>query len=176
MEGPFPSTVEGEWMRFLRDLGRDGFFAVLILSASLSALRAEDTEELKATFDSALEALGNKQLDTFLGYWHREAVLFTRNRVHPIDRGQLDDREWAQLFEDFFGRVISVGYTQRAVRFRVIGDTGLVWGLTRFAVDTRGGDGLDQESRLTAVFCRVDGDWKIALWNDAPRPTERPPN
>ena len=105
-----------------------------------------------------------------MSVWHPEAVLFSRNRVHPIDRSKLDDRVWANLFEDFFARIISVGYTQQAVEWRVVGDTGLVWGLTRLAVDPRYQASFEQDTRLTAVFVKVDGEWLILLWNNAPLP------
>ncbi len=150
-------------------------FFCLAVSLSISPLWAGDTEDLKAAFDSALEALENKDSGRFVEHWHPEAVLLSRNRIHPIDRAELDDREWAHLFEDLFGRIISAGYTKSAVHFRVIGQTGLAWGLTRLAVDTRGGEGFDQQSRLTAVFSKHEGAWKIILWNDSPLPTGRTP-
>ncbi len=147
--------------------------AVLILS--ITALPAADEEELRAAFDSALEALSNKDLGKFVAAWHPQAVLFTRNQTYAIDRAQLDDREWSKLFEDTFGKVISIGFPQRAVQFRVVGDTGMVWGMTRLAIDTRAGDGFDEETRLTAVFSRQAGAWKIIHWNNSPLPRGIPP-
>ena len=146
------------------------FVFVLILGIMISPLSAGDVDDLKAAFDQALEYLSQKDLDAFLSVWHPEAVLFSRNEVHPTDRAKLDDRVWANLFEDFFARIISVGYTQQAVEWRVVGDTGLVWGLTRLAVDPRYQASFEQDTRLTAVFVKVDGEWLILLWNNAPLP------
>ncbi len=70
---------------------------VLILGIMISPLSAGDVEDLKAAFDQALEYLSQKDLDAFLSIWHPEAVLFTRNEVHPTDRAKLDDRVWADL-------------------------------------------------------------------------------
>ncbi len=148
---------------------------VLILGIMISPLSGGDVDDLKAAFDQALEYLSQKDLDAFLSVWHPEAVLFSRNRVHPIDRSKLDDRVWADLFEDFFARIISAGYTQQAVEWRVIGDTGLVWGLTRFAVDPRYQASFEQDTRLTAVFVKVDGEWLILHWNDSPLPEGQNP-
>ncbi len=148
---------------------------VLILGIMISPLSAGDVEDLKAAFDQALEYLSQKDLDAFLTIWHPEAVLFSRNQVHPTDRAKLDDRVWANLFEDFFARIISAGYTQQAVEWRVIGDTGLVWGLTRLAVDPRYQASFEQDTRLTAVFVKVDGEWLILLWNNAPLPEGQNP-
>jgi hypothetical protein len=114
------------------------FVSVLIFGILISPLSASDVDDLKAAFDQALEYLSH--------IWHPEAVLFPRNEVHPTDRAKLDDRVWADLFEDFFARIISAGYTQQAVEFRVIGDTGLVWGLTRFAVDPRFEASFEQDT------------------------------
>ena len=163
------NTVDNK-MSLIRVLS---FCVVLILS--ITALPAGEQEELKAAFDSALDALSNKELGRFLEIWHPQAVLFTRNQTHAIDRAQLDDREWAKLFEDVFGKVISIGFPQRAVQFRVVGDTGMVWGLTRLAIDTWAGDGFTEDTRLTAVFSRHEGAWKIIHWNNSPRPKGIPP-
>jgi len=151
------------------------FVSVLIFGILISPLSASDVDDLKAAFDQALEYLSQKDLDAFLTIWHPEAVLFPRNEVHPTDRAKLDDRVWADLFEDFFARIISAGYTQQAVEFRVIGDTGLVWGLTRFAVDPRFEASFEQDTRLTAVFVKEDGRWLILLWNNAPLPEGQAP-
>ncbi len=151
------------------------FVFVLILGIMISPLSAGDVEDLKAAFDQALEYLSQKNLDAFLSVWHPEAVLFSRNQVHPIDRFKLDDRVWADLFDDFFARIISAGYTQQAVQWRVIGDTGIVWGLTRFAVDQRYQASFEQDTRLTAVFVKVDGEWLILHWNDSPLPEGQTP-
>ena len=151
------------------------FVFVLILGVMISPLSAGDVDDLKAAFDQALEYLSQKDLDAFLSIWHPEAVLFSRNQVHPTDRAKLDDRVWANLFEDFFARIISVGYTQQAVEWRVVGDTGLVWGLTRLAVDPRYQASFEQDTRLTAVFVKVDGEWLILLWNNAPPPEGQNP-
>ena len=144
------------------------FVFVLILGIMISPLSAGDVDDLKVAFDEALEYLSQKDLDAFLSVWHPEAVLFSRNRVYPIDRSKLDDRNWADLFEDFFATIISAGYTRQAVEWRVIGDTGIVWGLTRFAVDARYQASFEQDTRLTAVFVKVDGEWLILHWNDSP--------
>ncbi len=151
------------------------FVFVLILGIMISPLSAGDVDDLKAAFDQALEYLSQKDLDAFLSIWHPEAVLFSRNEVHPTDRAKLDDRVWANLFEDFFARIISAGYTQQAVEWRVVGDTGLVWGLTRLAVDPRFQASFEQDTRLTAVFVKVDGEWLILLWNNAPLPEGQNP-
>ena len=147
----------------------------VVMILSITTLPAADEEELRAAFNSALEALSYKELGRFLESWHPEAVLFTRNQTHAIDRAQLDDRQWAKLFEEIFGKVISIGFPQRAVQFRIVGDTGMVWGLTRLAIDTRAGDGFTEDTRLTAVFSRHQGAWKIIHWNNSPLPTGIPP-
>ena len=64
------------------------FFLVLILGIIVSPLSAGEGEDLKATFDKALEYLNQKDLDAFLSVWHSKAVLFSRNQIHPIDRAK----------------------------------------------------------------------------------------
>ncbi len=146
-----------------------------LLIGLCAPLSAGDVDDLKAAFDNALESLSQRDLDGFLSAWHPEAVLFARNQVHPIDRAKMDEKVWVQGFENFFARIISAGYRMRAVEFRVVGETGIVWGLTRFGVDPRYEASFDQDTRLTAVFVKSDGAWKILHWNDAPWPEGRAP-
>ena len=74
------------------------FVVVLILGVMISPLSAGDVDDLKAAFDQALEYLSQKDLEAVGTSWHPEAVLFSRNEVHPTDRAKLDDRVWADLF------------------------------------------------------------------------------
>ena len=142
----------------------------VILLLSLCTLQADDVDDLKQSFENAIRYLENKDLDRFVNSFHPEAVLFARNHIHPVDRAELGDRGWREMFQGVFSQIMSAGYTQKAIQFRVIGDTGIVWGLTRLAVDQKYTGGWDQATRLTAVFVKVNGEWKIAHWNDAPRP------
>jgi len=143
---------------------------LIALFMLIGPLKADDADELRVAFDSALEALNNKDLNTFVAAWHPQAVLFARNRTHPIDRSKMDHGVWRSSFEDFFSRTRGIGYDRESVEFRVIGDTGLAWGLTRLSVDLRTEAGFQQNSRLTAVFAKVGGEWKITHWNDSPLP------
>ena len=145
--------------------------STLLFCLLQSAAFSGDIDELRATLRSAVEKLEKKDLDGFLEYWHPSAILYTRTRIFPLDRESVGERAWREAFQDFFARVTSVAFTKADVNFRIIEDTGLVWGESRLAIDMKGGGGSDYDRRITVVCVRHQGQWKIALWNEAPIPT-----
>ena len=139
-------------------------------------LQAEETDGLKAAFENTLDQLKEKDLEGFLECWHEEAVLYTRDDLFPFDRNASGHDEWADVVEDFFARIIAAEFRPITVKYRVIGDIGLVWGRTQFALDLRHGGGSNFDSRLTAVFARTSDGWKIVNWHSSavPKQSDRP--
>ena len=75
----------------------------VILLLSLCTLQADDVDDLKQSFENAIRYLENKDLDRFVNSFHPEAVLFARNHIHPVDRAELGDRGWREMFQGVFG-------------------------------------------------------------------------
>ena len=132
---------------------------------------ASDLDDLRAAFEGVAGALETKDLDLLIDSMHPQAVIYGPGHLFPIDRAEIDSRQWRRMFDDMFARIISAGFTKMNVKYRVIGDTGLVWGDTRMAVDTRTGqDSTDKDSRITVVFVKHDGRWVIAQWHESELP------
>ena len=148
-----------------------GLFAFLLVGGSSWAMPpAEDTEALEAAFEQAVEDLNSRDLSRFLASWHPEAVLMARNYPFAVDRSETGDEMWSEIFKDFFATTAKARYEPVDVHFRVIGNTGVVWGQTRLWVEGKDGQTRAQENRLAATFVKLDGRWLILMWNDSDRP------
>jgi ketosteroid isomerase-like protein len=152
-------------MNFTRCL----LFLVFLTSFS-GSISGQSEKDLREAFSLIQEKIGEKDLNAFLDLWDPDAVLYLRNRLYPIDRKELGERQFRQFFDNFFASIYSAGFTKTEVNYRVIGETGMVWGASRFAVDARDGTGSDFDSRLTVIFVWVKDSWKVALWNGSPPP------
>ena len=144
---------------------------MFVLLAMLAPARADDLADLQKAFEEVSSALEGKNLDQLIDAMHPEVVIYGPGHLFPIDRKTIDQQEWARMFDDMFARIISAGFTKKNVQFRVIGQTGLVWGDTRLAVDSRSGEESgDQDSRLSVIFVKHEGRWVVAHWHDSLMP------
>lgn len=145
----------------------------LIFVLATPCIFASDEDDLKAAFQSAMDELRERNLEGFLSYWHPEAVFLARDRLFAIDRAASDYDEWAAAVDRFFAKTISAEMMPIDVSYRVIGNTGLVWGRARFSVDPVGGGGSDFDSRITATLLKSGGKWQFISWHASAAPTER---
>lgn len=144
---------------------------LVLLPPAVGSLRADDLSDLREAFEEVTIAIETKDRDRLVGTMHPEVVIYGPGHLFPIDRREIDDHQWRRMFDDMFARIISAGYTKKNVKYRVIGKTGLVWGDTRMAVDSRSGEeSSDQDSRLTVVFVKEGDRWLIVQWHDSLMP------
>ena len=122
------------------------FIGVALLICIVAPARAGDLEDLETAFETALETLNSRDLDHFLESWHPEAVLVARNYVFPVDRAKVEKEMWSELFGDLLSATKSASYTAVDVEFRVIGNTGIAWGLTQFFIEPKSGSSRSQNS------------------------------
>jgi ketosteroid isomerase-like protein len=169
----FPDIVLQDLFVTIMSMMQSKFVLLICIVALVSgAPYAADTETLQAAFQNALDQLKEKNLEGFLDCWHKDAVLYTREDIFPIDRGASEYDEWADILEDFFARIVTAEFRPQTMKYRVTGDVGMVWGRTRFAVDLKHGGGSDFDSRLTAVFARTADGWKIINWHSSAVPRQ----
>ena len=148
------------------------FLLTALLFLPVTSTGAQDLEGLEAAFENVLERLNARDLDGFLKGWHPEAVLVVSDYFWAVDRADVGREIWTRIFDEFFATTKSASYTAVDVNFRVIGDTGMIWGLTEFAVKPKQGSPQVRNLRLTAVFRKVNGHWQIINWHSS-EPPER---
>ena len=143
---------------------------ISLLFSTGTALIAGDEEDLKASFKAALESLNTKDLEGFQKAWHTEGVMFTRNRVFAFDLKEIGQEEWSRIFTDLFAGTTELSYTTSDVTYRVMGNVGLVWGLTELAFTVEGQPRQRQDVRLSATLIKSPPGWKIVSWHDSAFP------
>lgn len=148
-------------------------FLIILVSAFLAMslpVVAGDVEELEASFEQVLERLQAKDLDGFLKMWHPEAVLITRGYPFPVDSADAGPEVWREIFDDFFQGTDKTAYIPMEMHYRVIGETGMVWGTAQFSITLKDSTTRNEMTRLSAVLVKSEGKWKIISWHGSERP------
>lgn len=147
------------------------FALVLLLIAPLAA----QTEDVEATFEAVIDSFNHRKLDDFLSHWHPDAVFYTANYYFPLALGDFDDEDWVAVWKEFFDGAEELSLSPTDVNFRVTGSVAQAWGTVRLLVDPRQGQTRSATHRVSIVFVRDGGQWKILSWHDSrPRDPERP--
>jgi ketosteroid isomerase-like protein len=144
-----------------------GSFLIFLSSAVLAA----EVQTLEAAFENVIDRLNAHDQEGFLKGWHPEAVLIVYDYLFPVDRSDAGDEVWAQIFSDFFSKA-KITITPVDVDSRVVGETGLVWGMTQTMVEPTQGNREVQDLRVSATFVETGGTWKLISWHSS-LPPER---
>ena len=135
---------------------------------------AGDLEELEDAFEDILEKLNAKDLKGFLTGWHPDAVLMVHDYVFPVDRDDAGEEIWAQIFDDFFVATQRIRLTPIDVEFRVVENTGIVWGRIQTLTERKDGTRKVVNLRLTATFVKTSGRWLLLSWQSSIPPERNP--
>jgi ketosteroid isomerase-like protein len=131
------------------------------LSVGLSASVAlgDDVADLKAAHAQALKALAAGDVDLWLASFHDEHVRFDRNSQQPTDYKGVDKAALRKSLASSFASTERYSITPVDLQYRVIGDTGIVWGYHVDAYKDKGSPGTVTISRVSAVYARSGGKW-----------------
>ena len=135
---------------------------------------AGDLEDLESAFENILERLNAKDLKGFLTGWHPDAVLMVHDYVFPVDRTDAGEEIWAQIFDDFFVVTQRIRLTPIDVEFRVVENTGIVWGRIQTLTERKDGTRKVVNLRLTATFVKTSGRWLLLSWQSSIPPERNP--
>ncbi len=146
----------------------------LLLGFSIAPAWADDLEDLENSFENILERLNAKDLKGFLSGWHPDAVLMVYDYVFPVDRADAGEEIWEQIFDDFFVAALRIRLTPVDVDFRVVGDTGIVWGRAQTLTELKDGTREVVNLRVSATFVKTRGRWLLLSWQSAIPPERNP--
>ncbi len=134
-----------------------GLLAVLCVSRVV----ADDLADLKAAHAQALKALVTGDVDLWLASLHHEQVRFDYQQ--PTDYKGVDKATIGKDYAALFANIERYTITPVDLQYRVIGDTGLVWGYHVDSLKEKGKRGTVTISRMTAVYARTGGKWLRVL-------------
>jgi len=129
---------------------------------------ADDLADLKATHQIILKAWNTGDVKTAFEYW-QEGAIWSPNECGFIWVTQ--KALGIQMFTKFFET-----YTYRTMwykaDYRVIGNTGLVWGLRVITVRNKTtGIGRRTFLKTSIVFMKSEGKWAVVMHHDEPIPS-----
>ena len=138
-------------------------FALFALALGPAA-RAGDLEDLKATFERAVKALNDRNLDGFLSAVHEKSLSFYAcGPTSGLEGRAACQQDW----QKFFTKTTAV-FTPRNFQYRVIGSTGIAWGEYTVAEKTKSGKEMTLEGRYTLIFTKEQGKWMIVFQENTP--------
>ena len=130
-----------------------------------AAARAGDVDELKATFEKAVQALNDRNLDGFLATVHDKGLSFYSCGPTSGQEGkaacQLD-------WQKFFTKTPNASFETYDFQYRVIGNTGIAWGKYKVTVQSNKGAQKLMSGRYHLVFTKVEEKWMVVLQENSP--------
>jgi hypothetical protein len=142
-----------------------GLLLVSIASAS------EMLEELKAKHNEYLKAWNLHDVHTLSGGIDEQAVGFWPDRRRPTDFARFDGKERERALERFFAGPEETSVTPINIQFRVVGDTGIVWGFYEVVTRPTGKKKKTETVRTIEVYVRDGGRWVLAGWHFSDPPS-----
>jgi ketosteroid isomerase-like protein len=128
---------------------------------------ADDLDDLKATHQKYIMAENTGDVETIFAIFQDQAVLIRGTDGIPKtivkERAKKGYGKWRETH--------SVRHIEHKPDFRVIGNTGLVWGLVeRTVVDKKSGIAQIFSSRSSCVYVKSDGKWTLVLIHASSNP------
>ena len=130
---------------------------------------ADDLEDLKATHQRYQKAWNTGDLKTAFEIWQDGAIWFPTQQAFPVvtnvAMGLKIFTKWLET------------HTYRRIwykaDYRVIGNTGLVWGVTTETIMSKTkGTGKRSFCKTSMVFIKSEGKWGAVMEHATPIPTE----
>ncbi len=130
---------------------------------------ADDLADLKATHQRYSKAWNTGDLDTVFEIWQDGAIWLPSSQAFPVvTNSAIGLKMFTKWLETHIYR--SSWYK---IDYRVIGDTGLVWGVrTTTEIVKATGTGKRSFFKTSYVFVKSEGKWVAVMHHDTPIPSE----
>ena len=130
---------------------------------------ADDLADLKATHQIYDKAWNSGDLDTVFEIWQDGGIWLPPSQPFPVET---DTSLGRQVLAKWLQTHIHQ-YSWYKVEYRVIGDTGLVWGVTTTDIINKAtGTGRRLFHKSAMVFVNVDGKWQAVMAQSTRIPAE----
>ena len=126
---------------------------------------ADDLADLKATHQSFIKAWNTGDMETVFEIWQDGGIWLPSNRGFPVVTNSAMGK---QMFSKWLEtHMYYIDWYK--VDYRVIGDTGLVWGVTStIAIVKNTGMGKRYNEKESLVFVKSNGKWKAVMSHSTP--------
>ena len=141
-----------------RAIGALSLGALLLIPA---AVRGGDLEDLKAAMEGLYSALHQRDAEGIAGAYHDQYVCFTGSGVFPQDWAARSKQERVQYYRNVFEEYEQWTVTLINPQYRVVGNTGIVWGHHRSVRKPKDGPRETSTRRFTRTWVKSGGKWLL---------------
>ena len=134
-------------------------FAVLALLIVSNLAFGDDLDDLKAADDRHFKAFAARDAATFSAMAHPELVAFARNAAFALPNRELSIKS----LQDWFATLESLSITPIDYQYKVIGNTGIVWGYNIVTYKPKDGSQQTYQQRQTSTWIKSGGKWLALL-------------
>lgn len=143
------------------------FLLFLLLTAmGWSSARGDEVDGLRTSFEYEIAAFNARDLETLMSNQHDHVVALNPASPTPVD-GKTARR---QAYQTLFTTTESVTVTPKNPQFRVINNTGIVWGEYTIAAKPKDKPLMTNSVRFTRTYVKSDGQWRLVLYHVSPLP------
>ena len=146
-------------------------FAFLIVPQVSSA---DDVDDLRAAQEKSIEAWNKLDVLNLLSLvYPTGAVLFEHDSAFPSISAPADmTREQREaMAKTAFNDVEYISLTPYNLQYKVVGNTGIVWGHSSMSIKPKGEPARTQFSRFTSTWIKSDGKWLLLSMHESAIPT-----
>jgi len=136
----------------------------------VSPTYADDVDTLRASFEREIAAFNAHDLDTLMSNQHEQVVA-----LNPASSTASDGKaKRRQGYQARFAAPEQVTVTPKNPQFRVIENTGLVWGEYLTTTTPKDKPPTTVTVRFTRTYVKSGGQWFLVLYHVASLPTATP--
>lgn len=133
---------------------------------------ADDLADLKAAGEKVFQVWNTGDAEGIFDLWPEDGgIWLSATRAFPITvkKSPQGIQFWSNWFQS---HIVQISWYNP--QYRIIGDTGLVWGLmSHLVMNKNSGTGNEEYRKAAGTFVKIEGKWKLVLFQDTPIPSER---
>jgi ketosteroid isomerase-like protein len=101
-----------------------------------------------------------------MGTQHEQVISLNAAAPSTIDGKAARRQGYQQLFDTMETFTVTLQTTQ----YRVVGDTGVVWGTYTIERKPKGGSASTTSARFSRTYIKADGKWRLFVYHLSPAP------
>lgn len=141
-------------------------FLVFVIFAGIASAQGNDMEGLRASFEREIAAFNARDLDTLMDNQHDLVVALNPASPIPVDGKTARRQDYQALYET----TERVTVTPKDPHFRVIDNTGIVWGEYSIVAKPKDKPETTTVARFSRTYVRSGGKWFLLLYHVSPLP------
>lgn len=134
---------------------------ILLLFAIPQFALGSDVEDLKATNEKMFKAYNTLDVETIASMVYPGGVLYDYGAAFP-DTAPMEDTQaqLAKSLKTILSDLEYISITPYNVQYRVVGNTGIVWGHYTINVKPKGQSMITNHARMTSTWINSNGEWR----------------